>query len=52
MQWFALVAFSNLVLEIGGVQFPCAPFTGWYTVPEIASRALVDDNRYALREVY
>ena len=51
LRWYALVALSSVMLEVGGVQFPCAPFTGWFTVPEVASRNLVDGVRYDLKEV-
>ena len=31
--------------EIGGLQFPAAPFTGWYSSIEIL-RDFLEDNRY------
>lgn len=36
------------MLEVGGLQFPAAPFAGWYTSVEIATRDLLEDNRYGL----
>jgi nitric-oxide synthase len=35
-----------MVLRIGGVEFPCAPFNGWYMGTEIGSRDLGDTHRY------
>ncbi|MBV8278437.1 MAG: nitric oxide synthase oxygenase [Verrucomicrobia bacterium] len=46
LQWFALPAVSSLRLEIGGVSFPAAPFSGWYLGSEIGARDLADTNRY------
>lgn len=37
-----------MMLELGGVQFPASPFTGWYQVTEIANRDLLDCQRYNL----
>ena len=28
LEWFALPGQSNMLLEIGGIQFPCCPFSG------------------------
>jgi nitric oxide synthase oxygenase domain/subunit len=39
-------------LEIGGVSFPAAPFSGWYVGSEIGARDLADADRYnALPEI-
>jgi nitric-oxide synthase len=35
-----------MVLRIGGVDFPAAPFNGWYMGTEIGSRDLGDTGRY------
>ena len=35
-------------MTIGGIDYPCAPFSGFYVSTEIASRDLVDKNRYDL----
>lgn len=46
LQWYALPAISNMVLEIGGILYPFAPFNGWYMVTEVGSRNLGDRDRY------
>ena len=38
LKWFALPAVSAMRLEIGGVSFPAAPFSGWYLGTEIGAR--------------
>ena len=48
LEWFGLPLVSGLMLEVGGVQFPAAPFSGWYTGAEIANRDLLDIQRYNL----
>jgi nitric-oxide synthase, bacterial len=52
LRWFALPAVSGMRLEIGGVTFPAAPFSGWYVGSEIGARDLADSDRYnALPEI-
>lgn len=52
LKWFALPAVSGMLLEIGGVSFPAAPFSGWYVGSEIGARDLADTDRYnALPEI-
>jgi nitric-oxide synthase len=48
LKWHALPAISNMMLEIGGVQYTAAPFNGWYMGTEIAARNFADENRYNL----
>ncbi|CAM4599283.1 nitric oxide synthase 3 isoform X1 [Lepidochelys kempii] len=48
LRWHALPAVANLLLEIGGLQFPAAPFNGWYVGSEIGMRNFCDSNRYNL----
>jgi len=48
MRWHAVPAISNMRLEIGGINYPFAPFNGWYMGTEIGSRNLADSNRYDL----
>lgn len=48
LRWHALPAMSNQVLEMGGIHYPCSPFSGWYMGTEIAARNLADRNRYNL----
>lgn len=51
LRWYALPAVSNMLLEIGGLEFPAAPFSGWYMSTEIGSRNLCDPHRYNILEV-
>jgi nitric-oxide synthase len=46
LRWHANPAISNLVLDIGGVRYPSAPFSGWYVSSEIGARNLSDEARY------
>jgi hypothetical protein len=46
LQWYAVPIISDMMLEIGGVEFTAAPFNGWYMGTEIGSRNLVDHDRY------
>jgi nitric-oxide synthase, bacterial len=46
LKWFVLPAVSGMCLEIGGVSFPAAPFSGWYLGTEIGARDLADTDRY------
>ena len=48
--WFGVPAVSNMMFEVGGLQFTAAPFTGWYQTTEIANRDLLDEQRYNLLE--
>ena len=50
LQWYALPMVSGHLLEIGGLEFPAAPFAGWYTSVEIATRDFLEPNRYDLQE--
>lgn len=29
LQWYAVPIISNMCLDIGGLEFTCAPFNGW-----------------------
>jgi nitric-oxide synthase len=46
--WYAVPCVSNMILSIGGIDYPCAPFNGFYMGTEIASRNLADSYRYDL----
>lgn len=46
LRWYAHPALSNQLLRMGGVSYPAAPFSGWYTCTEIAARNLADPSRY------
>ena len=50
LQWFGLPGVSGMMFECGGLQFPGAPFAGWYQGTEIASRDFLDPQRYDLLE--
>lgn len=48
LKWYAVPYVSDMILTIGGIDYPCAPFNGFYMCTEIASRNLVDEDRYGL----
>jgi nitric-oxide synthase len=39
-------AISNMRLRIGGLDYSCAPFNGFYLVDEVATRNFGDPDRY------
>jgi nitric-oxide synthase len=51
LRWHAVPAISNMRLTIGGVQYPLAPFNGWYMGTEIGARSLADTDRYDMLPV-
>jgi nitric-oxide synthase, bacterial len=46
LRWHAVPVISNMRLRIGGIDYSCAPFNGWYLVDEIATRDFGDAWRY------
>ncbi|GGM05681.1 nitric oxide synthase oxygenase [Micromonospora yangpuensis] len=48
LRWYAYPTVSDMQLEIGGVVYPGAPFTGWYVAAEIGARNFGDVERYNL----
>lgn len=46
LKWYAVPVLSDMNLRIGGIDFPAAPFNGWYMGTEIGSRDLGDEGRY------
>ncbi|MBH0113837.1 nitric oxide synthase oxygenase [Novosphingobium sp. YJ-S2-02] len=48
LRWYTVPLVSDMILTIGGIDYPCAPFNGFYMGTEIASRNFVDHNRYDL----
>jgi len=48
LRWHALPAIADHVLSVGGVEYSCAPFSGWYMGTEIGARNLADSDRYDL----
>ncbi|GAA2429057.1 nitric oxide synthase oxygenase [Streptomyces macrosporus] len=51
LKWHANPAISNMTLEIGGVRYTAAPFSGWYVGSEIGARNLSDEYRYDMLPV-
>lgn len=45
LKWCAVPAITNFRLEIGGLDYGCLPFNGWFMGTEIA-RNLFEDKRY------
>nr|XP_055052766.1 nitric oxide synthase 2b, inducible isoform X2 [Misgurnus anguillicaudatus] len=50
LRWYALPAVSNMLLEIGGLEFTACPFNGWYMGTEIGVRDFCDAKRYNVLE--
>jgi len=48
LEWFGLPGVSSMMFECGGLQYPGAPFAGWYQGTEVASRDFLDPQRYNL----
>jgi len=46
LQWYALPAVSNMSLDLGGIQYTCMPFNGFYMGTEIGARNFSDTYRY------
>ncbi|MBW4084494.1 nitric oxide synthase oxygenase [Paenibacillus sp. S150] len=46
LRWYSVPIVSDMLLEIGGIVYPAAPFNGWYMETEIGSRNLGDTGRY------
>ncbi len=46
LKWYAVPVISDMLLEVGGIQYPAAPFSGWYMGTEIGARNLADTDRY------
>jgi nitric-oxide synthase len=47
LRWYALPAISDMALEIGGVRYTAAPFSGWYALTEIVEDLAHVDRRPA-----
>jgi nitric-oxide synthase len=48
LRWYTVPCVSSMIMTIGGIEYPCAPFNGFYMASEIASRNFVDETRYDL----
>jgi nitric-oxide synthase len=46
LKWYAVPCLTGMILTIGGIDYPCAPFNGFYMCTEIASRDFADRKRY------
>ncbi|WP_071461101.1 nitric oxide synthase oxygenase [Bacillus massilinigeriensis] len=46
LKWYAVPLISDMMLEIGGIQYNAAPFNGWYMATEIGARNFADEFRY------
>ncbi|KAK2574222.1 Nitric oxide synthase [Acropora cervicornis] len=51
LEWYAIPAVSNMMLDAGGLEFTGTAFSGWYMVTEIGARDLADEQRYNMLEV-
>ncbi|MDZ7957745.1 MAG: nitric oxide synthase oxygenase [Aulosira sp. DedQUE10] len=49
MRWYAIPAISNFSVHIGGLNYGCIPFNGWYMGTEIM-RDFLDEYRYKMIE--
>uniref|UniRef100_A0A646QEM1 Nitric oxide synthase n=1 Tax=Hemiscolopendra marginata TaxID=943146 RepID=A0A646QEM1_9MYRI len=50
LQWYAVPSVANKTLTIGGISFPAAPISGWFTNDQIGSHAFCDPHRYNILE--
>lgn len=50
LKWYGLPAVANMLLEVGGLEFPACPFSGWYMGTEIGVRDFCDTSRYNILE--
>ncbi|CAL8331312.1 unnamed protein product [Arctogadus glacialis] len=50
LKWYSLPAVSNMLMEIGGLEFSGCPFSGWYMGTEIGVRDFCDSSRYNIME--
>ena len=48
LRWYTVPCVSSMMMTIGGIEYPCAPFNGFYMASEIASRNFTDETRYDL----
>jgi nitric-oxide synthase len=45
LKWYAVPVIADMLLRVGGVDYPAAPFNGWYMGMEVG-RELADESRY------
>lgn len=46
LEWYAIPAVSDMMFDVGGIEFTAAPFSGWYMGTEVGARDLCDPQRY------
>lgn len=46
LRWYSVPLVTGHIMTIGGIDYPCAPFNGFFMATEIASRDLADKKRY------
>ncbi len=46
LRWYSVPLVTGHIMTIGGIDYPCAPFNGFYMATEIASRDFADKKRY------
>lgn len=46
LRWYAVPMISNMKLDGAGIEYPAAPFNGWYMGTEIGARNFADVDRY------
>ncbi|WP_420873356.1 nitric oxide synthase oxygenase [Paenibacillus silvae] len=46
LRWYGVPMIADMRVEIGGINYPAAPFNGWYMETEIGARNLADTFRY------
>lgn len=46
MRWYGVPMIADMRVEIGGINYPAAPFNGWYMETEIGARNFADAFRY------
>ena len=51
LKWYALPAVCNMSLDLGGIQYTCMPFNGFYMGTEIGGRNFSDTYRYNMLPV-
>ena len=45
LKWYAVPVIADMLLRVGGVDYPAVPFNGWYMGTEVG-RDLADESRY------
>jgi nitric-oxide synthase len=45
LKWYAVPVIADMLLRVRGVDYPAAPFNGWYMGMEVG-RELADESRY------